>query len=82
MDRWPHKIGLYAMREILAAVADSEWQKFRVSLKGLPTTEKLDRLDQYLFDNREQRPCRCRVDNYINALRRGGQLNLQNEVQR
>lgn len=37
-----------SMRERIAqAVSDEEWQRFRLSLKGLPTKEKLQALDVY-----------------------------------
>ena len=71
-------------RAVAVAVDDPEWQRFRLSLKGLPTQEKLQALQVYyeeysyaetnsvdwsiLVDRRVQ------VDNYIKALCRGGQL--------
>jgi len=63
-----------------AAVDDDEWQAFRLSLKGVPTAEKLDQLDYYLKSTNpactpeEAHVREVRVDNYINALLRGGQL--------
>jgi hypothetical protein len=83
--------------EILSYVKDPAWQKFRESLKGLPTTEKLDRLAAYRkvhyrvgsnadLDDMDWTPLsrahQVRIDNYINALRRGGQLNHKLEVVR
>lgn len=62
-----------------------EWQKFRVSLKGNNTAEKIVRLNYRLAHFRElfymsfldpiefKREC-IRYDNYLGALRRGGQL--------
>jgi hypothetical protein len=38
------------MDRVLEAVDDTEWQKFRVSLKGLTTQEKLRRLKAYYND--------------------------------
>ncbi len=61
------------MNEILKCVKDPKWQAFRRSLKGLPTATKLRNLRRYKSNN----PGRCtdvQVENYLNALRRGGQL--------
>jgi hypothetical protein len=75
-----------------AAVNNDDWQKVRLSMKGLPTEEKIDVLiDYYEADNFSnhtlQSPAewevshdivQCdvciRIDNYIKALCRGGQL--------
>lgn len=67
-----------------------EWQIFRASLKDLSTREKLYFLDDYLqcmYDQYDESDGgdrehdvwyeKCRVDNYIGALVRGGQLNSQ-----
>jgi hypothetical protein len=62
-----------SLSEIQRCVADEEWQRFRVSLKGLSTAEKLRRLRSYKT-NHSGRCVAVRVDNYLNALRRGGQL--------
>lgn len=53
-----------------------DWQKFRVGLKGCPTNVKLLRLNNYLQEaaTGELIVRRCRVDNYIGALVRGGIL--------
>lgn len=68
---------------IQEAVADEEWQAFRVSLKGKPTQTKLELLKEY-FEGKVCGDCLVgrdnyddvciRVDNYIKALCRGGQL--------
>ena len=75
-------------RRIARAVDDENWQLFRVSMKGESTTEKLRMLEKY-FDEaheaaqalptrerqiQETEDVRIRVDNYIKALSRGGQL--------
>jgi len=65
-----------------------DWQLFRVSMKGLTTKEKLYMLgvrrDEYVNDETAGSLSfvleRCRIDNYIGALRRGGQLNEKYEV--
>lgn len=63
------------------------WQHFRVSMKGCTTQEKLYMLKAWYvkmcyFDSVEMTPeqrvewkiNKCRIDNYIGALVRGGQL--------
>jgi len=74
--------------QIKSAVSDDEWQEFRKSLKGLSTYKKLDALQSY-FDNfnvghkkhkfgyrvnTDSCDVCIRVDNYLKALMRGGQL--------
>jgi hypothetical protein len=71
-------------KRIAEAVDDEEWQKFRVSLKGQSTRDKLQKLREYYNDEGhgcafyEPHPENCdvciRVDNYLKALARGGQL--------
>lgn len=87
MDRWSHEVSSWSREQIQVAVNDNYWQTFRVSLKGLSTSEKLARLEQYLIDHADEHGVvssrdQCRVDNYINALRRGGQLDLHNRIAR
>lgn len=57
-----------------------EWQKFRVSLKGHSTKEKLFCLASYYANHlgksdREEDLMKIRVNNYLGALIRGGLLN-------
>ena len=69
--------------EIRRAVDQQEWQIFRIRLKGKPTRTKLELLREY-FDEKVSGDCLdgtdsyddvcIRVDNYIKALCRGGQL--------
>ena len=75
-------------RRIAEAVDDEEWQKFRVSMKGKTTAEKLQMLGQYYRDEQYKvdgmsegvekdkafLDINIRLDNYIKALSRGGQL--------
>jgi len=66
-------------KRIAQAVDNEEWQKFRVSMKGKSTREKLDMLREYYYaPGASTRPTdedvAIRVDNYIKALCRGGQL--------
>ncbi len=80
MLSWPHTVKPMTKEEILSSTADSDWQSFRVTMKGMTTSEKLDRLSFYrmtklLPDDSLQRVHEVQIDNYINALKRGGQLN-------
>jgi hypothetical protein len=76
---------------IKAAVDNDEWQRFRLSLKGLPTHEKLTELYAYYSrtahthasidlpggsatHGRDTCVGCIRVDNYLKALCRGGQI--------
>jgi len=70
---WRRKVQTLRMDEILEAVDDPKWQEFRLSLKGIPTHRKLIMLDEYLRTHTSDVD-KIRVDNYINALLRGGQL--------
>lgn len=74
MNNWTHRVDVHSRERIQQAVNDRDWQNFRLSLKGLPTTEKLARLENYLYDGGKSPIKKVRVDNYINALLRGGQL--------
>ena len=87
MNAWAAKLTVWNMRQILEAVDDAKWQKFRLSLKGIATTEKLLRLSDwldaaFLRDGAIHWKDQCRVDNYVNALKRGGQLTVDGKVQR
>ncbi len=85
MKKWPHNVKPTTTLEIKFFVKDAEWQRVRLSLKGMTTERKLVTLDAWrshkLLDghllprNRE-----VQIDNYINALKRGGQLNDLLEV--
>jgi len=59
--------------EIDDAINDPEWQEFRVSLKGLSTEEKLNKLEQWLKIHKGHK-AKVQVINYMNALKRGGQV--------
>jgi len=71
--------GSYDINRVLAAVADDDWQAFRISLKGLSTEDKLVKLRAYVAERSRftgELPLldKIRVTNYIYALKRGGQL--------
>lgn len=86
MQAWVHKLQVWNMDQIWEAIKDDRWQAFRISLKGIPTTDKLLKLDTYLMQAAMRNKCtieelhlkdwkeKCRIDNYINAILRGGQL--------
>jgi hypothetical protein len=65
-------------RRIAEAVDNEEWQKFRLSLKGIPTQDKLALLLAYMDERWDGSPDTedeyIRVDNYLKALARGGQI--------
>lgn len=83
-------LGKWSVSEIAYAVYESTgagaWQQFRVSLKGFSTKVKLFRLEKRYdygrinFSLAEQALERIRIDNYIGALVRGGQLHPQSLI--
>ena len=93
---WTHKLYHWTKEFTLNAVYDESdavnWQIFRAALKGLSTQQKLfilaEHRDEMEFDytttgdDKQWQIERCRIDNYINALRRGGQLGAGYEIVR
>lgn len=80
----PPRSGVSATsRRIARAVDQEEWQEFRLRMKGKSTEDKLVMLKLY-FEEKVSGDCLdgtdsyddvcIRVDNYIKALCRGGQL--------
>ena len=82
-------------RRIAEAVDNEEWQKFRLSMKGKSTASKMMMLKKYWHinihghvvresDTRDVFQYNCdiciRVDNYIKALCRGGQLHAGEDL--
>lgn len=90
--KWPHEVKQWNHDQVRFAVyiapSADEWQQFRVSLKGQSTAMKLARLDlRYLAAEHAPNQGdweleKIRIDNYIGALVRGGQLNSSLEIQR
>ena len=85
MNKWPHTLKTYTAEEVKVSTNNIHWQMVRVGMKGMPTHEKLDILDAYRYNKikmygRLSRPNEVRIDNYINALKRGGLLNMALEV--
>lgn len=67
-------------RQIAQDVDDEGWQKFRHSLKGIDTVDKLTKLKAYLLNGPDDMEVRARrVHNYLGALARGGQIRLKGE---
>ena len=64
--------GSYPPSQIQWAVNDREWQTFRETLKGLPVSEKYEKLSYYLFAKEYSPRSQIQVTNYVNALKRGG----------
>ena len=89
---WPHKVSQWNHDQVRFAVyiapSADEWQQFRVSLKGQSTAMKLARLDlRYIAAEHAPNQAdweleKIRIDNYIGALVRGGQLNSKLEIVR
>lgn len=85
-DSWSQDRVQYSVYE---APDHEEWQKFRVSLKGQSTRMKLLRLFLYSREHMSSADSiktydiyKCRVDNYLGALVRGGQLSSSLEIVR
>lgn len=86
MDTHPVQAGYSPDRVQEWCVRDGEWQQVRLSMKGIPTEEKLMTLKAY-WDRKAGlglAPERvvCQVSNYLGALRRGGQLDMENRVRK
>jgi hypothetical protein len=90
MKVWPYSIATCRPADVKRhCVLNAEWQKFRESLKGLPTEVKLDRLNEWYHKKIKLQGSEGRlaiyavsiqVSNYINALKRGGQLDHMGRV--
>ena len=94
LDRWPFvgpagfdhaTVKRYCVDTSYEEVA--EWQRVRLSMKGVPTYEKLAILKAHwdkhkVHDGSVTTACHVQVYNYLGALRRGGQLDANNRVRR
>lgn len=74
---------ILSMQEIHEAIKDPNWQRFREDLKGIQTPDKLRRLAEYLegvgaASIKENMEKYIQVQNYLNALARGGQIKPTN----
>lgn len=71
-------------------VDDPAWQKVRLSMKGVDTCEKLAILEAYwdrmmelaMTDEGREHEIEVQIGNYLGALRRGGQLNDENQIRK
>lgn len=75
----PEDVQRYCVRHL-------EWQTIRLSMKGKDTCQKLQILeawwDKHWGNTIHFYPIECQVGNYLGALRRGGQLNDDNQVRK
>lgn len=83
MMRWIFSVGYTTKEEIfdycVKDVLDRGWQIHRIKMKGLTTYAKLEELAdwraKWIRNGSElPRDVQVQIDNYINALLRGGQL--------
>jgi hypothetical protein len=86
-NRWEHDIKHLTTEQIRFAVRCSTWQDFRLGMKGVDTKTKLFMLESWLIMGSTCNHCtgeirQHQVDNYLNALKRGGQLDLEGNVVR
>jgi hypothetical protein len=93
ITKWDLCVNSWTQGEIQYAVYYApdvaDWQRFRVAMKGQKTVDKIKMLRAYFVDRvfycsttEQMKIDGCRIDNYIGALRRGGQLNEKMEVVR
>lgn len=95
LDMWVYDIETYSPTEVrVFCVQDHEWQGFRLSMKGVSTQKKLSmlyarraglmrgsiRCEVGLCGGDLCRRHQVQIDNYLNALKRGGQLGMNKEV--
>lgn len=87
MSSWEHPVEHTSVKDITAhAVNNATWQKYRLAMKGKPTAEKLSMLrswrSAHMVDGKVPKATQVQIDNYINALKRGGQLTKEGKIQR
>lgn len=68
--------------EIAFCIKDPDWQKVRRAMKGQTTEQKLEMLQDWYRYNGATRCTRVQIVNYLNALKRGGQINMNWEIAR
>lgn len=69
-----YKYGPVDSTTIAPSVRDPEWQKFRLSMKGVRTITKINMLRDWYVSRGGSLKAWVQVTNYLNALKRGGQL--------
>lgn len=72
MDWTKVYFGHVSPSEVQKYIADDEWQKVRLSMKGVSTEQKYRTLCRYIDMDRNDRARQVRVTNYVTALSRGG----------
>lgn len=88
MLEWPAKYRVspgYPPNVVQAVcVDDDDWQRIRLSMKGVPTHRKLAILKAWWDKQYSVEPyyTEVQVGNYLGALRRGGQLDMFNRVRK
>ena len=82
MKKWYRKINFVSRYDVIVhCVNDFEWQMFRIkTLKGSTTEQKLLLLLNWLNKHMESFAAQCQVDNYLGALKRGGQIDAEGNV--
>jgi hypothetical protein len=78
----PHHVQPLTRDEIMKHIPDREWQEVRLSMKGMPTLDKLHTLELWWDENEQNWSSTVQIVNYLNALKRGGQLSVDGDVQR
>jgi len=66
--------GVFSPQEIARAVRDEVWQRYRKMMKGKSLTEKFNMLKNHLRSENYSKKSKIQVTNYVNALRRAGQI--------
>ena len=66
--------GPISVEEITKHIKDPVWQKLREELKGKSLEEKYKELSAWLHKHGNSRAAQVQVTNYINALKRGGNI--------
>jgi hypothetical protein len=80
-DDWGSLIfGVYGRNQIDPAVADAHWQQVRIGLKGTTMRYRFKVLNTHLERQNYCLEAKIQVTNYVNALKRGGMLDIDNKV--
>ena len=82
-NRWEHDVQHLTHHQIATAISCPAWQVYRIRMKGTATQAKLIRCEWWLehgCSHCSEETRGVQVDNYINALKRGGQLGLDGSI--
>ena len=81
MQKWNREISFVSRYNVIVhCVNDDLWQDFRLSLKGISTEEKLSMLESWIQTAADEQIAKMQVDNYLGALKRGGQIDSEGNV--